>query len=113
MQKITPCLWFNDDAEDAVNLYTAIFKNSRINHIARMARRAHLWKKLSAGGQKSQCGWLKDKFGLSWQIVPNELVEMLQDKDAEKSQRVMQAPLQMTKLDSAALRRAFDGEQKA
>ena len=68
-----------------------------------------LWEKLSAGGQPSQCGWLKDKYGLSWQIVPSVLIEMLQDPDAEKSQRVMQAMMQMSKIDIAALRRAYQG----
>ena len=67
-----------------------------------------LWEKLSAGGQPGQCGWLKDKYGLSWQIVPSVLVEMLQDKDAEKSKRVMQAMLQMSKIDIAALKRAYE-----
>ena len=67
-----------------------------------------LWEKLSAGGQPGQCGWLKDKFGLSWQIVPSALVEMLQDQDAEKSNRVMQAMMQMRKIDVASLRRAYE-----
>ena len=67
-----------------------------------------LWEKLSAGGQPGQCGWLKDKFGLSWQIVPSALVEMLQDQDAEKSNRVMQAMMQMRKIDVARLRRAYE-----
>ena len=67
-----------------------------------------LWEKLSAGGQPGQCGWLKDKYGLSWQIVPSILIEMLQDKDAEKSKRVMQAMLQMSKIDIAALKRAYE-----
>jgi predicted 3-demethylubiquinone-9 3-methyltransferase (glyoxalase superfamily) len=67
-----------------------------------------LWEKLSAGGQPGQCGWLKDKFGLSWQIVPSALVEMLQDKDAEKSKRVMQAMMQMRKIDIGRLRQAYE-----
>jgi predicted 3-demethylubiquinone-9 3-methyltransferase (glyoxalase superfamily) len=67
-----------------------------------------LWEKLSAGGQPGQCGWLKDRFGLSWQIVPSALVEMLQDKDAEKSNRVMQAMMQMRKIDIARLRQAYE-----
>jgi predicted 3-demethylubiquinone-9 3-methyltransferase (glyoxalase superfamily) len=66
-----------------------------------------LWEKLSAGGQKSRCGWLKDKYGLSWQVVPTALVEMLQDKDAKKSNRVMQAMLQMNKIEIETLRRAY------
>ena len=68
------------------------------------------WEKLSAGGEKSQCGWLKDKFGLSWQIVPTELGKMMSDRDPTKSQRVMKALLQMNKLDIAALKRAFEGK---
>jgi len=67
-----------------------------------------LWEKLSAGGEKSRCGWLKDKYGLSWQIIPTVLGEMLQDKDPKKSQRVMQAMLQMTKIDIARLKQAYD-----
>jgi predicted 3-demethylubiquinone-9 3-methyltransferase (glyoxalase superfamily) len=67
-----------------------------------------LWEKLSDGGQQGQCGWLKDKYGLSWQIVPSVLVEMLQDKDAEKSKRVMQSMLQMRKIDIAHLKKAYE-----
>ncbi|MDQ1389852.1 MAG: hypothetical protein QOF56_3306 [Acidobacteriaceae bacterium] len=69
-----------------------------------------LWEKLSAGGEKSRCGWLKDKYGLSWQVIPKVLGEMLQDKDPKKSQRVMQAMLQMTKIDIARLKQAYDGK---
>ena len=69
-----------------------------------------LWEKLSAGGQKSRCGWLKDKYGLSWQVIPTALGEMLQDKDPKKSQRVMQAMMQMTKIDIALLKQAYDGK---
>jgi predicted 3-demethylubiquinone-9 3-methyltransferase (glyoxalase superfamily) len=67
-----------------------------------------LWEKLSAGGEKSRCGWLKDKYGLSWQVIPTALGEMLQDKDPKKSQRVMQAMLQMDKIDIARLKQAYD-----
>jgi predicted 3-demethylubiquinone-9 3-methyltransferase (glyoxalase superfamily) len=67
------------------------------------------WEKLSEGGEESQCGWLKDKYGLSWQIVPTILIEMLQDKDPEKSQRVMKAMLQMIKIDIKTLRQAYEG----
>jgi predicted 3-demethylubiquinone-9 3-methyltransferase (glyoxalase superfamily) len=156
MQKITPFLWFNDQAEEAVKFYTSIFKDSKIESISRygddspgekgkvmsatfkiagqefMALNGgpvysftpaislfvdcktqqevdDLWEKLSAGGEKGQCGWLKDKFGLSWQIVPTVLGELLGDKDAEKSGRVMQAMLKMTKLDIAGLQRAYTG----
>jgi len=69
----------------------------------------HFWGKLSAGGQEVQCGWLKDRFGLSWQVVPTALIEMLQDKDPEKSKRTMAAMLKMKKLDVDALKRAYDG----
>jgi predicted 3-demethylubiquinone-9 3-methyltransferase (glyoxalase superfamily) len=159
MQKITPCLWFDDQAEEAVNLYVSLFKNSKVKNVARygeaganisgrppgsvmtvtfelegqefmalnggphfklneavsfivncdsQAEVDEFWEKLSAGGEKSQCGWLKDKYGLSWQIVPTVLGEMLQDKDAKKSARVMEAVLQMQKLDIAALKRAYE-----
>ncbi|HWL92501.1 MAG TPA: VOC family protein [Phycisphaerae bacterium] len=155
MQKITPFLWFDNNAEEAVNLYLSIFKNSKTTKVARYGDAGpgpkgsimtiafqlegqdfialnggpmykfteaislsvdcktqqevdELWEKLSAGGQPGQCGWLKDKFGLSWQIVPSALVEMLQDKDAEKSKRVMQAMMQMRKIDIGRLRQAYE-----
>jgi predicted 3-demethylubiquinone-9 3-methyltransferase (glyoxalase superfamily) len=161
MQTITPCLWFDSNAEDAVNFYTAIFKNSKIGKISRYTDAGfeihgkpagtvltiefelngqpftalnggpmfkfseaislqvhcdsqeevdHYWEKLSAGGDPNaqQCGWLKDKFGLSWQVVPTVLGELLQGKDAEKSDRVMQALLQMKKIDISALLRAAE-----
>ena len=155
MQKITPCLWFDNNAEEAVNHYLSIFKNSKINKILRcgdagpgpkgsvltiafqlegqdfialnggrifkfneaislsvdcksQAEVDDLWEKLSDGGQKSQCGWLKDKFGLSWQVVPSALVEMLQDQDGEKAKRVMAAMMQMGKIDIAVLKQAYD-----
>jgi len=154
MQKITPFLWFDGKAEEAMNLYISIFKNSKILSVTRYGEAGpgpkgtvmtakfelngqefvalnggpqftfteaisfvvncetqqevdELWEKLSAGGQKSRCGWLKDKYGLSWQVVPTALVEMLQDKDAKKSNRVMQAMLQMNKIDIETLRRAY------
>ena len=157
MQKITPCLWFDYNAEEAVNHYCAIFKNSKIGKVLRCGESwpgpkgsvltiafelegqefialnggpifkfneaislsvdcktqtevDELWERLSDGGQKSQCGWLKDKFGLSWQVVPSALVEMLQDKDAAKSARVMAAMMQMNKIDIETLKRAFKGE---
>lgn len=156
MQKITPFLWFDNHAEEAIHFYMSVFKNSRMVSTVRYGDAGpgpkgsimtiafelegqqfialnggpvfkfneaislsvdcktqeevdELWEKLSAGGQKSQCGWLKDKFGLSWQIVPSALIEMLQDEDAGKSQRVMQAMLQMTKIDIARLRQAYEG----
>jgi len=154
VQKITPFLWYDNNAEEAVSLYISVFKNSKITDITRYGDAGpgpkgsvmtiafqlegqdfialnggpmfkfteaislsvdcktqqevdELWEKLSAGGQPGQCGWLKDKFGLSWQIVPSALVEMLQDPDAEKSNRVMQAMMQMRKIDVASLRRAY------
>jgi predicted 3-demethylubiquinone-9 3-methyltransferase (glyoxalase superfamily) len=151
MLKITPFLWFDTQAEEAMNFYASIFKRSKVISINRaqgkvmsvqfelegqefMALNAgpqfkfteavsffvgcetqseidELWAKLTAdGGAPSQCGWLKDKFGLSWQIVPNTLGRMLNDKDAAKSQRVMNAMLQMGKLDLARLQHAYDGE---
>jgi len=161
MQKITPCLWFDDQAEEAVKFYASIFKNSKIKSITRYSEDAakvsgrpkgsvltvafklagreflalnggpifkfteavsfivncetqaevdRLWEKLSEGGEKGQCGWLKDKYGLSWQIVPTILSKMLQDKDARKSERVMSALLQMKKLDIKRLEQAFRKE---
>jgi predicted 3-demethylubiquinone-9 3-methyltransferase (glyoxalase superfamily) len=150
MPSITPFLWFNDNAEEAMTFYTSIFKNSKVIAVSRMGdkvfsvqfelegQRFHglnggpqfafteavsffvgcetqqeideLWTKLLAdGGVESRCGWLKDKFGLSWQIVPNQLGSMLGGKDPAKSKRVMDALLQMVKLDLPALQRAYDG----
>lgn len=162
IQKITPCLWFDDQAEEAVKLYTAIFKNSRIAEVARygeVGREIHgkpagsvmtvafelegqaftalnggpvfkfneaislqincetqaevdyYWAKLSQGGdvQAQQGGWLKDRYGVSWQVVPRVLVEMLTGPDFAKSQRVMGAVLQMKKIDIDGLKRAFAG----
>ncbi len=155
MQKITPFLWFNDQAEEAMKFYVAIFRNSRIGSVSRygdagpgpkgtvmvatfeldgqpfMALNGgpqftftpaisfmvncetqeevdHYWDKLSEGGATQQCGWLQDKYGLSWQIVPTILGQLMQDKDPAKSQRVMQAMLQMKKLDIAGLQRAYE-----
>ena len=156
MQKINPFLWFDDQAEEAMNFYVSIFKNSRelraspaMETQARdrkerswwrrsswrgksswrsMAARDfrfseaisflvncetqqevdYLWEKLCEGGAPSRCGWLKDKFGVSWQIVPTILLELLGDKDPEISKRVMQAMMQMDKLDIDGLRRAAE-----
>jgi predicted 3-demethylubiquinone-9 3-methyltransferase (glyoxalase superfamily) len=151
MRKITPFLWFDGKAEEAMNFYVSIFKNSKIGRVTPgpkgtvmsatfqldgqefMALNAgpqfkfteaisfyvncetqeevdELWEKLSEGGQKSRCGWLKDKFGLSWQIIPSALGQMLQDKDPGKSKRVMQAMLQMGKIEIAKLKQAYDKE---
>lgn len=162
VSRITPCLWFDSQAEEAARFYAGIFKNSKIGTITRYGeagREIHgqapgtvltvafeldgqsftalnggpvfkfneaislqvhcetqeemdyYWDKLSAGGDPNaqQCGWLKDKFGLSWQIVPRVLVEMLSDPDQSKSQRAMQAMLKMKKLDIAELKRAYAG----
>jgi predicted 3-demethylubiquinone-9 3-methyltransferase (glyoxalase superfamily) len=155
MQKITPFLWFDGKAEEAMNFYTAIFRNSKIGRVTRygetgpgqkgtvmsatfqldgqefialnggpmftfspaisffvncetQAEVDDLWDKLSEGGEKQRCGWLKDKYGLSWQIIPSTLGEMLQDKDAEKSKRVMSAMLQMNKIEIKSLKQAYE-----
>jgi predicted 3-demethylubiquinone-9 3-methyltransferase (glyoxalase superfamily) len=158
MQKITPCLWFDDKAEEAVNFYASVFNKSKIKDVTRYGEAGakvagrpkgtvmtvtfelegqefmalnggpvfkfspaislmvhcetqkeldELWEKLSSGGEKGQCGWLTDKYGVSWQIVPAVLGEMLQDKNAERSERVMGALLQMNKLDIETLKRAY------
>ena len=154
MPTITPFLWFDNNAEEAMKFYTSIFKNSKVGNVARYGDAGpgskgsvmtatfeiegqkfmvlnggphfkfteaismfvsvdtqqevdELWEKLSAGGQKSQCGWLKDKFGLSWQIIPKALGELLGDKDPQKSQSVMKAMLQMEKIDIARLKEAY------
>ena len=150
MQKITPFLWFDGNAEEAANFYTSIFKNSKILNVARygeagpgtkgsamtvtfelegqqfialnggphytfspaisffvncetQAEVDELWEKLTAGGKAVQCGWLQDKFGVSWQIIPKALMELMGDKDPVKSQRVFKAMLQMTKIDIEGL----------
>jgi predicted 3-demethylubiquinone-9 3-methyltransferase (glyoxalase superfamily) len=145
MQKITPFLWFDGQAEEAARFYTSIFKKSKIESISPMSATFRLdgmkfialnggpqfkfteaisffvscktqkeidyfWQKLSAGGEKSRCGWLKDRFGVSWQIVPPILGELLNDKDDEKSNRVMQAMLKMTRLDIKKLKQAAKGK---
>jgi predicted 3-demethylubiquinone-9 3-methyltransferase (glyoxalase superfamily) len=157
MQKITTFLWFDNNAEEAANHYTSIFKNSKILSVARYGDAGpgpkgqamtvnfqlegqefialnggpqfkfteaisllvncdsqkevdELWRKLSAGGEESQCGWLKDRYGLSWQIVPTAMFRMLQDRDAKKSQRVMEAMLQMRKIELSRLEAAYNRE---
>lgn len=160
MQKITPCLWFDHQAEAAAKFYVSVFKNSKLGHISRYGEAGaevsgrpkgsvmtvtfeieeqefvalnggplfkfseavsfmvkcetqkeidEMWEKLSQGGEKAQCGWLKDKYGLSWQIVHPMMDEMLQDKDVTKSERVMKAILQMNKPDIKTLKRAYEG----
>jgi predicted 3-demethylubiquinone-9 3-methyltransferase (glyoxalase superfamily) len=157
MQKITPFLWFNDNAEEAVNFYVSIFKNSKIVDVARYGDAGpgpkgsvmvisfelegqrytalnggpnytftpaislmvhcetqeevdHYWDALCAGGKPVQCGWLTDKYGLSWQIVPDALMKLMRDKDPVKSSRVMMAMMKMIKLDIAKLQHAYDGK---
>ena len=161
MQKITPFLWFDTQAEEAVNFYVSIFKNSRIGTIARYGDKGaeisgkangtvmtvafqldgqqyialnggphfkfteaisfsvncetqeevdEFWDKLSEGGEKGRCGWLKDKYGLSWQVNPTVLGDLLQDKDREKRERVMNAMLKMDKIDIPTLKQAYKGQ---
>ena len=157
MQKITPFLWFDYQTEEAVGLYTSVFKNSKIESINRYGEAGplpagtvmtvnfqldgqtfmalnggpefkfneaisffvhcetqeevdYLWEKLSEGGEAGPCGWLKDRYGVSWQIVPNILGELLQDADAQKAERVTRAMLKMSKLDIAELKKAYEQE---
>ena len=154
-QKITPFLWFDTNAEEAINFYTSIFKDSKIGKVVRWPEGGpgpegslltadftlsgqvftainggpqfkfnesisfvvdceeqdevdYYWNKLVEGGEESQCGWLKDKFGLSWQIVPRILIKYLQDKDTVKAGKVMQAMLQMRKIDVAKIKAAHE-----
>ena len=157
MQRITPFLWYDNQAEEAMNYYVSIFRNSKVGSVTRYDEAGakasgrpkgslmtasfeldgqqfvalnggphfkfteavsfivncetqeevdYFWEKLSAGGAESQCGWLKDKFGLSWQVVPRVLPELFLSKDAGKAQRVMQAMLQMKKIDIKTLQEA-------
>jgi predicted 3-demethylubiquinone-9 3-methyltransferase (glyoxalase superfamily) len=153
MQKITPFLWFDGNAEEAANFYISIFKNSKMGKISRYGDAGpgpkgsamsvtfqiegqefyalnggpqfkftpaisffvncetqqevdELWEKLSAGGRTDRCGWLQDKFGLSWQIIPTVLGQLLGDKDPQRAKRAMQAMLQMTKIDIEKLQQA-------
>jgi predicted 3-demethylubiquinone-9 3-methyltransferase (glyoxalase superfamily) len=153
MNKITPFLWFDDNAEEALNFYTSVFKNSKVKNALRMGPNGafltgtfelegqefmvlnagpvfqfneavsffvkckdqeevdYYWNKfIDGGGQESKCGWLKDKFGLSWQIIPNALSELMGDKDQVKAQRVMQAMMKMVKIDVKKLQDAYDGK---
>jgi predicted 3-demethylubiquinone-9 3-methyltransferase (glyoxalase superfamily) len=160
MDKIYPCLWFDDQAEAAAKFYTSIFKNSKVTtvtHYGESGAKAsgrpkgsvmtvsfeldgkpymalnggpafkfteaislvvnckdqkeidEMWKKLSAGGEEGPCGWLKDKFGLSWQVVPDVMDEMMKDKDPVRAERVMAAVMKMKKLDLAGLKHAYEG----
>jgi predicted 3-demethylubiquinone-9 3-methyltransferase (glyoxalase superfamily) len=155
MQKITPFLWFDGNAEEAMNFYVSVFKNSKIVRVSRFGEGGpgpkgtvmsatfqldgqdffalnggpqftfspaisffvncetqqevdELWERLSEGGKKDRCGWLKDKYGLSWQIIPSVLGKLLQDKDAGKAKNVMQAMLQMDKIDINGMKQAYD-----
>lgn len=161
MQKITPCLWFDDKAEEAAKFYVSIFKNSKLGAITRYGEAGaevsgrpkgsvmtvtfeiegqefmalnggpvfkfteaisfmvqcktqneidEMWAKLSQGGEEGQCGWLKDKYGVSWQIVSPGWDEMLQNKDSKKSERVMKAILTMRKPDLEAIKQAYEGQ---
>jgi predicted 3-demethylubiquinone-9 3-methyltransferase (glyoxalase superfamily) len=154
-QKITPFLWFNENAEEAVNFYVSIFKNSRIKSVTRYGDAGpgpkgtvmtvdfqlegqdfvslnggpeytftpaisfavscetqqevdELWEKLTTGGEEVACGWLKDRYGVSWQIVPTILIELMQDRDPAKAQRVTEAMFQMKKIDIKALQEAYE-----
>ena len=157
MTSITPCLWFDNQGEEAANFYTSIFKNSQILETSYYGEAGpgtpgtaltvefeldgtrftalnggpadyafneaisfqidcetqadvdHYWERLGEGGQPGPCGWLKDKYGVSWQVVPRRLVELLSDPDPQRSQRAMAAMLNMGKLDVAALEAAADG----
>jgi predicted 3-demethylubiquinone-9 3-methyltransferase (glyoxalase superfamily) len=155
MQKITPFLWFNDNAEEAIHFYNSIFKNSKTVSITRYGEGGpapkgtlmsatfelegqtfmalnggpqfnftpavsffvncetqeevdELWEKLTEGGKEGRCGWLEDKYGVSWQIIPSILGELLQDEDAGKAKNVMEAMLQMNKIDIKALKQAYE-----
>jgi predicted 3-demethylubiquinone-9 3-methyltransferase (glyoxalase superfamily) len=155
MQRITPFLWFDDQAEEAMNFYVSIFKNSKVGRVTRYGEAGpgakgsvmsatfqlegqefmalnggphfsftpaisffvncetqeevdELWKKLSAGGKTERCGWLKDKYGLSWQIIPSALGRLMGDNNAAKAQSVMKAMLEMDKIDIARLQQTYD-----
>lgn len=155
MQKITPFLWFNDNAEEAINFYTSVFKNASLKNLVRYTDAGpgpkgsvmtavlelngqefillnggplfqfteavsfvincetqeevnEYWEKLSEGGKKDRCGWLKDKFGLSWQVVPTALSKLLSSGDAERTKRVMQAMLRMDKIEINDLEEAYN-----
>jgi predicted 3-demethylubiquinone-9 3-methyltransferase (glyoxalase superfamily) len=157
MQKITPFLWFDKNAEEAVNFYISIFKDSKVLSVTRSGEAGpgpagsvltiafqlegqefvalnggpefkfteaislsvdcntqeeidEMWAKLTQGGEESQCGWLKDKFGLSWQVSPSILIKMLQDEDPQKAKRVMEAMMKMVKIDIKTLKQAYAGQ---
>ena len=156
MQPVTPFLWFDNNAEEAMNFYISVFKNSKVGRVTRYGEAGpgpagsvmtvefeldgqkfvglnggphfkfteavsftvrcetqeeidYYWDKLSEGGQTSRCGWLKDKFGLSWQVEPRILGDLMADKDPEKAKRVMEAMLKMDKIDIEPIKRAYEG----
>lgn len=150
-QKIVPFLWFNHEAEEAVNFYTSLFKDSKIGTVVHYGEGTvmtiefqlngqefialnggsefkftealslfikcetqeevdHLWDQLSEGGEKSQCGWLKDKYGLSWQVVPTALLKMMKDKDRQRAKRVMDAMMKMSKIEVSLLEEAYNAQ---
>lgn len=155
MQKVSPCLWFDNQAEEAAKYYVSIFRDGKIANVTRYGEEGmgepgavltvsfelfgqmftalnggpvfqftpaisffvecesqeevdRYWDQLTVGGAEDQCGWLRDRYGVSWQIVPRQLIEMTQDENAEKAQRVTQAMLQMKKIDIATLQAAYD-----
>lgn len=159
--RITPCLWFDDKAEEAANFYVSVFRNGKIGRVSRYSKAGrdihgheagsvltvefeldgqpfvalnggpqfkfteavsfqvycetqdeidHFWSRLSESGEEGVCGWLKDRYGLSWQVVPTMLIDMLMDHNSEKTVRVTDAFMQMKRFDIAALKRAYDGE---
>ena len=150
IQKITPYLWFDNQAEDAASFYVSLFENSKILNVHRNGDHAFIvefqldghtyialnggphfklseafslfvtcetqqevddyWEKLSEGGEKQMCGWVKDRFGLSWQVIPSKLMELMSDPDPAKAGRVTEAMLKMQKIDIAALQKAYDQE---
>lgn len=153
MPKVTPFLWFDNNAEEAANFYTSLFKNSKVLIVNRVGGKVmtvsfelegqefiglnggphyhfteafsmfvsvetqeevdHLWNKLTEGGSENRCGWLKDKYGLSWQIIPNALTELMSDRDPEKSTAVFQAMMKMNKIVIADLKQAHEGKTAA
>ncbi len=107
--KITPNLWFDTEAEEAAEFYTSVFKNSRILDCESQEEADYFWERLARGGQEGQCGWLKDRYGVSWQVVPQGVNELFADSDPGRARRAMEAMLTMGRLDLAALRAAADG----
>lgn len=110
MPRTTPCLWFDTQAEEAANFYVSVFPNARITgYCDSQDEIDHFWHQLSAMPEQEQCGWLVDKYGLSWQVVPREINTWLVDTEPARAQRVLSAVMGMKKLDIAALQRAHRG----